>query len=181
MLRRFLIGLIPLVSAAAFAVGAEKLPSPIGRKVADFSLADHRGRTWSLAEFRDSKAVVVLFTGVECPLAAAYAPRIQELSDKYASRGVAFLAIDANQRQRSVGLRLVQQHRWMAEVGVRSSPAHAWIRWLGDAEHVRTEEVDAHRPERSRLPHHGRRLADVERITDVPFGHRHVDVLKPRV
>lgn len=42
--------------------------------------------------------MVIAFVGVECPLVAQYAKRLQELADRYATRGVGFLAIDANQQ-----------------------------------------------------------------------------------
>ena len=68
------------------------------RQIAGFELGDYRGKTWSLGEFKDKKAVVVAFVGTECPLVAQYAERLQELADKYASAGVQLLLIDANQQ-----------------------------------------------------------------------------------
>src|SRR4029453_1138503 len=56
------------------------------------------GKEFSLAELKPSKAVVVVFVGVECPLVAQYASRLQELANKYTAAGVAFVAIDSNQQ-----------------------------------------------------------------------------------
>lgn len=72
--------------------------SAVGTTVADFRLADFRGKSWSLAEFKDKKVVVVAFLGTECPLMAHYGPRLAELAAKYEKDGVAFLGINANQQ-----------------------------------------------------------------------------------
>jgi peroxiredoxin len=65
-------------------------------QVAGFSLKDSGGKTVSLSDFRDKKAVVVVFTGVECPLASQYNTRLKELHEEFADKGVQFLAIDSN-------------------------------------------------------------------------------------
>ena len=67
-------------------------------RVERFTLPDMHGRDRSLDELANNKLVVVAFLGVECPLARLYAPRLQELSDEYAAKGVAFVAIDSNQQ-----------------------------------------------------------------------------------
>jgi peroxiredoxin len=61
-------------------------------------LEDYRGKAWSLTDWQASKALVVAFVGVECPLVQHYAARMQQLADKYADSGVAFIAIDSNQQ-----------------------------------------------------------------------------------
>lgn len=72
--------------------GAEPTAKPIG----DFSLADYRGKNYSLSDFQDRKIVVVAFIGTECPLAKLYAPRLAELATQYGPKGVAFIGIDPN-------------------------------------------------------------------------------------
>jgi peroxiredoxin len=67
-------------------------------RVERFTLPDMHGRDRSLDELANNKLVVVAFLGVECPLARLYAPRLQELSDEYAAKGVAFIAVDSNQQ-----------------------------------------------------------------------------------
>ena len=67
-------------------------------RIERFMLPDMHGRDRSLDELSSNKLVVVAFLGVECPLARLYAPRLQELSDEYAAKGVAFVAIDSNQQ-----------------------------------------------------------------------------------
>ncbi len=52
----------------------------------------------TLAEFQNSKLVVVAFLGVECPLCKLYAPRLVELAKQYGPKGVAFLGVDSNRQ-----------------------------------------------------------------------------------
>ncbi|MFO0946903.1 MAG: redoxin domain-containing protein [Planctomycetota bacterium] len=70
----------------------------IGKKIDDFTLRDFRGKSLSLRELGDKKAVVVAFLGVECPLARLYGRKLGELAREWAPRGVVFIAIDSNQQ-----------------------------------------------------------------------------------
>jgi peroxiredoxin/mono/diheme cytochrome c family protein len=70
--------------------------APIGHTIRDFGLKDLQGVDHSLSDLHESPVVVVAFMGVECPLAKLYAPRLSELAQAYAGRGVVFLAIDSN-------------------------------------------------------------------------------------
>ena len=65
--------------------------------IPDFSLRDFRGTTHRLSEL-DEQLVVVVFVGTECPLVRLYAPRLVELYEEFAPRGVAFWAIDSNRQ-----------------------------------------------------------------------------------
>jgi peroxiredoxin len=62
----------------------------------DFNLRDPAGRTYRLADWRDRPVVVVVFLGVDCPLAKLYAPRLIELSKRHPRR-TAFAAVFPNQ------------------------------------------------------------------------------------
>jgi peroxiredoxin len=75
--------------------------SPVGRKVENFTLNDFYGKSHALADFKDKKAVVLAFLGTECPLARLYGPRLAELDQKYAAKGVQILGINSN-RQDSI-------------------------------------------------------------------------------
>ena len=87
-----------LIVLAACATAATLRAAEIGSRVDPFTLPDIHGHDRSLTEFADRQLVVVAFLGTECPLARLYAPRLQEMSDEYAKRGVAFVSIDANQQ-----------------------------------------------------------------------------------
>ena len=95
--RLFLALLTVSISIPTFAADTEV----IGRTVENFQLKDHRGRSHSLDDLKDSKIVVLAFVGTECPLAKLYAPRLQELAKRYSNFGVSFLAINSN-RQDSI-------------------------------------------------------------------------------
>src|SRR5687768_12288956 len=90
-------GLALILALMTSAIVAEE-PVPIGRQVADFQLDDYLGTQHSLAEFKDKQAVVVVFLGVECPLAKLYGPRLAELAAAYKEHGVAFVGIDSNRQ-----------------------------------------------------------------------------------
>jgi peroxiredoxin/mono/diheme cytochrome c family protein len=89
-----LLGLaaLPFLAVAARSAGQE----PAADRVVSFSLKDVSGREISLADFKDKKAVVVVFTGTECPVNNYYMPRLKELHDAYAAQGVQFLAVNSN-------------------------------------------------------------------------------------
>jgi len=70
--------------------------SSLGKRIADFTLQDYRGKSHSLSDFRNSKVIVVAFLGTECPLAKLYGNRLGKLHRQYKSKGVAFLAINSN-------------------------------------------------------------------------------------
>jgi len=46
----------------------------------------------------EEKALVVVFIGVECPIARLFGERLAELARRYETQDVAFIAIDANQQ-----------------------------------------------------------------------------------
>jgi peroxiredoxin len=71
-------------------------PSPVGRKVDNFTLCDSRGQPHSLATLAEKKLVVVVFLGASCPLAKLYGPRLAELASEFEPRGVAFLGVNSN-------------------------------------------------------------------------------------
>lgn len=88
--------LLALSSPAQAADTEREQSSPIGKQIADFTLHDCRGALRSLSDYAQSELVVVAFLGVECPLVKLYGPRLEELSERFAGRGVAFLGINSN-------------------------------------------------------------------------------------
>jgi peroxiredoxin len=96
MRRLAILAAVALAVLSLTARGEED--SGVGVKIGEFKLQDHLGARRSLSEWRERKAVVVAFLGVECPLAKLYGPRLAELSRKYEPQGVQFLGINANQQ-----------------------------------------------------------------------------------
>jgi peroxiredoxin len=73
------------------------VPGPVGEKIANFELTDVRSeKPTALADFKDQKAVVVIFMGVECPINNAYLPRLAQMHKEYGDKNVQFLAIYSN-------------------------------------------------------------------------------------
>jgi peroxiredoxin len=71
-------------------------PLAIGSPAPDFSLPAIDGKTYSLANFKDSKVLVVIFTCVHCPTAEIYESRIKKIVSDYTDKGVAFVVIQPN-------------------------------------------------------------------------------------
>src|SRR5689334_21093394 len=71
-------------------------PLAIGAPAPDFSLPAVDGKTYSLASFKDSKVLVVIFTCVHCPTAEIYEGRIKKIVSDYKDKGVAFAMIQPN-------------------------------------------------------------------------------------
>lgn len=81
---------------AAASTGAEgKSGSAIGRRVPNFVLADSSGKMIGLSDFRDKPYLVITFITCECPLSNQYLPVLAELAQKYAGKGVQFIAINS--------------------------------------------------------------------------------------
>jgi peroxiredoxin len=98
--RRILLGRLGVVALlGAFFIQstrAEPVLSGIAKKVPDFCLPDVSGHAVSLKNFKDKKAVVVIFLGTECVINNTYMPRLIEMQKEYAPRGVQILGINSN-------------------------------------------------------------------------------------
>jgi peroxiredoxin len=92
------------LSAAPAKTGPEAV---IGRKVSPFRLPANTGQNRSLADYRDHKAVVLVFLGTQCPIANSYAEPLSQLAAKYDAKGVRFLGVNANPEE---DLAAVRQH-----------------------------------------------------------------------
>jgi peroxiredoxin/mono/diheme cytochrome c family protein len=94
-----------VVSATVVGVRLSRRGSPppparvvMGRRVADFTLRDASGRGFSLGALRDrtTRAFVLYFSGIDCPVGNLYLPRLAELARAYGPRGVSFVGINSN-------------------------------------------------------------------------------------
>ena len=96
MLLRFLIiaSLMTACSPSQYVQAAEQSFS-LGKQVEAFELQDYRGKLHRLANV-ESRLVVIAFLGTECPLVKLYGPRLVALQEEYESKGVSFLALNAN-------------------------------------------------------------------------------------
>lgn len=96
-----------IAMTAAFGWGNSNVAagSPgIGSVVEAFSLPDYHGKPRSLGNLAGTDFVVVAFLGVDCPLARLYAPRLQQLCEEFAPRGVTFVGVDSNEQDSLVDM-----------------------------------------------------------------------------
>ena len=68
----------------------------IGQRAPDFTLPGVDGKDHSLAQYKDRKAVVVVFACNHCPYVQAYDERLLSTVRDYEPKGVQFIAINAN-------------------------------------------------------------------------------------
>ncbi|RQO29772.1 thioredoxin family protein [Taibaiella sp. KBW10] len=68
----------------------------VGDEATDFSLKNVDGKQVSLADYKEAKGYIVVFTCNHCPYAKAYEQRIVDLDKKYASLGYPVIAISPN-------------------------------------------------------------------------------------
>lgn len=68
----------------------------IGDKVADFKLKNVDGKMVSLADYKNAKGYVVIFSCNHCPYVKAYEDRMIDLHKKYEAKGFPVVAINSN-------------------------------------------------------------------------------------
>ena len=67
--------------------------------VKDFTLKDYLGNEHSLSDYKDSKAIVIIFVATRCPVSNAYNTRMEKLFEDYKVKDVAFLGINSNKSE----------------------------------------------------------------------------------
>ena len=99
-------------------VAAQAVEPPVAasseQTIADFTLRDYAGVTFTSAASSRQPILVVVFLGTECPLAKLYAPRIQRLADDYRARGVVVVAIDSNVQDSLADLKLFARNHQLS-------------------------------------------------------------------
>ena len=68
-----------------------------GQTIPDFTLTQTDGKTFQLSAHAANRPVVVVFLGVDCPLANLYAPRLSGLAQQFAAEA-RFLSINSNDK-----------------------------------------------------------------------------------
>ena len=86
-----------LFDAATARAGKFNKALSAGDKAPDFKdVAGTDDKPHSLADWKDAKLVVVVFTCNHCPIAGAYEDRILALANQYRDRGVQFVAVSSS-------------------------------------------------------------------------------------
>ncbi len=68
----------------------------IGDKAIDFTLPATDGKTYSLSDFDDAETLVIFFTCNHCPYVLGSDEITRATAEKYAPKGVKFVAINSN-------------------------------------------------------------------------------------
>lgn len=91
-MKAVMVGLIGVSVVTGVLAGIE-----LGAQAPDFALPDVRtGQTVALSELGERDATVVLFTATQCPYSNAFNRVMAELGRQFASRKVAFVAVNSN-------------------------------------------------------------------------------------
>lgn len=88
-----MLSLIILLSMIAFA-GDEAVKS-----IDSFTLPGSDGQTHSFSDYKDAKAVVVIFVSTKCPVSNSFNERMVELANDYKSKDIVFLGINSNKAE----------------------------------------------------------------------------------
>ena len=91
-----LAGVILVLAGFAPRYHFEHKTLEIGAAAPDFQLKGVDDKTYSLASFKNSEVLVVVFTCNHCPTAQAYEDRLIKLTSDYAKKSVAVVAINPN-------------------------------------------------------------------------------------
>lgn len=69
--------------------------------ISNFTLKDYNGKEYSLNDFKESKAIVIMFIATHCPVSNAYNERMAKVYVDYKDKGVTFLGINSNRQEDS--------------------------------------------------------------------------------
>jgi peroxiredoxin len=94
--------LVALLTVTAFA-GDKMVKTTDG-----FSLIGTDGKEHTLSDYKDAKAIVVMFISTKCPVSNGFNERMAELANTYESKGVVFLGINSNKAEK---MNEVKEHK----------------------------------------------------------------------
>lgn len=96
MLSYLVLPLLVTFFPAARTFANEHKTLEIGAQAPDFKLLGVDGKMYSLASFKNSKVLVIIFTCNHCPTSQAYEERIKKIVTDYKDKGVQVVAISPN-------------------------------------------------------------------------------------
>ncbi len=87
-----------LLVALVAPLGAQEIPKVLemGASLPEFSLPGIDGKTYSQNDFKDAKALCIIFTCNHCPDSVAAAARMEEIHQAYKDKSVAIVAVNGN-------------------------------------------------------------------------------------
>ena len=78
---------------------AANISDAVPDKIENFKLKDYNGEEHQLTDFKNSRAIVVMFIATQCPVSNAYNKRMEQLYKDYKEKGIAFVGINSNKQE----------------------------------------------------------------------------------
>jgi peroxiredoxin len=94
-MKKYLLSFLPLLGGLTLAQEVPKV-LPIGSDLPSFSLPGTDGKTHTEKDYADSQILCVIFTCNHCPDSVAAAGRTEQIHQDYKDKGVAIVAVNAN-------------------------------------------------------------------------------------
>lgn len=69
------------------------------KKAENFTLNDLDGKAHSLEQYKDAKAIVLIWVSTQCPVSNDYNTRMAALYEQYKDKGIVFLGINSNKAE----------------------------------------------------------------------------------
>jgi len=108
----------------------------VGDVATDFNLKNVDGKNVSLADYKDAKGYIVVFTCNTCPVAKAYQDRVEALNKEFATKGYPVVAINTNDPGTSPGDSYVKMQE-------RAKEKNFSYAYLEDPNHIYTKKFGA--------------------------------------
>lgn len=110
----------------------------VGDLASDFNLKNVDGKNVSLANYKNAKGYIVVFTCNTCPVSKAYEARVEALNKMYAAKGYPVVAINTNDPVTSPGDTYAKMQERAKEKGFSFA-------YLEDPDHLFTKKYGAQR------------------------------------
>jgi peroxiredoxin len=95
-MKTIFLSLIIAFTTLSFTLITNESGYKVGDKAEDFKLKNVDGKMLSMADYKDAKGLIVIFTCNHCPFSVAYEDRIIDLHKRYADKGYPVIAINPN-------------------------------------------------------------------------------------
>lgn len=71
----------------------------------NFKLTDYNGKAHSLSDYKDARAIVIMFVSTQCPVSNAYNERMEKLFEDYKDKGIAIIGINSNKQETATDIK----------------------------------------------------------------------------
>lgn len=69
------------------------------KRYEDFTLPDVNGKKYSLNDFKNSTAIVIIFVSTRCPVSNDYNSRMEKIYQDYKDKGITVIGINSNKEE----------------------------------------------------------------------------------